>query len=345
MHATACIACVFSWDEERTWHDAGTHCLQPSCGNAQRTPRPDARPRSYRKYSTIFIVENKRQMCTHPSVFVLTLRRWTTHWQLSQSIQKKKKKETIREWGKGGGGFTLNASDSHWFDAFADAGRGLGWWMQSLWVSHYSWASLPLASVSSLSPPLYTTWWELGVFHSRETQLAEQSLKRAAVVGELSFHPYKSGVSWPTFSFFFFYQWEERRGLLLISSQGQQRTQFGEYNVTGDIKTPNPSTCLCDIFYSNHMWSGSIFVKAAGSGVASHAADFSYDRHCWRVTEHGTILLPALAVLFCVTAWPPAVCQEGVTKAPKRSGMVTDTQYDQYTCVFIYKNILSCRCI
>lgn len=145
--------------------------------------------------------------------------------------------------------------------------------------------------------------------------------------------------------FFFFYQWEERRGLFLILSQGQQRTQFREYNVTGDIKTPNPSTCLCDLSYSNHMGTVvRVYIrKAAGTWVVSHAADFSKDRHCRGVTEHCTILLPNLDVLFCVTAWPPAVCQEGVTKAQKLSGIVTDTKYDQCTCVFINKHILSCR--
>lgn len=32
-----------------------------------------------------------------------------------------------------------------------------------------------------------------------------------------------------------------------------------------------------------------------------------------------------------------------MTKAQKLSGIVTDTKYDQCTCVFIYKHILSCR--
>lgn len=208
MHATVRIVCVFSWDEKRTWHDAGTHCLLPSCGNAQRTPRPDARPRSFRKYSAIVIVENKRQMCTHPSVFVLTLRRWTTHWQLSQSIQKKGNHQRVRERGRRLY-FKCQRFTLVWCVRWCRKRVGLV--NAGSLVSHYSWASLPLASVSSLSPPLYTTWWELGVFLSRETQLAEQRLKRVAVVGELSFHPYKSGESWPTCSFFFFFFLPMRR--------------------------------------------------------------------------------------------------------------------------------------
>lgn len=79
------------------------------------------------------------------------------------------------------------------------------------------------------------------------------------------------------------------------------------------------------------QWSGSIFVKLLALGL--------YPTPLISVmigTAEGSLL-------FCVTAWPPAVCQEGVTKAQKLSGIVTDTKYDQCTCVFIYKHILSCR--
>lgn len=267
------------------------------------------------------------------------------NYSLAAVAVNPKKKETIREWGEGGGGFALNASDSDWFDAFADAGRGLGWWMQGLWCHiihelHSHWPQFPLCL--RLCTQRDGNW----AFSSAERRNWLSRVKESCggwwvIVSSIQIR----GIMADFFLFFFFYQWEERRGLFLISSQGQQRTQFREYNVTSDIKTPNPSTCLCDLSYSNHM--GTVvrdyIRKAVGTWVVSHAADFSNDRHCWRVTEHCTILLPDLDVLFCVTAWPPVVCQDGVTKAPKLSGIVTDTQYDQCTCVFIYKHILSCR--
>lgn len=99
---SVCIACGFSWVEERTWHRAPTAAQPRKCTNDKASwgaPAPAKKPFKYYhcgKWNRYF---------HSPFGFVPTSRRWKTHWQLSQ-VNQKKKKQNSGEWEKGGGGFS-----------------------------------------------------------------------------------------------------------------------------------------------------------------------------------------------------------------------------------------------
>lgn len=128
-------------------------------------------------------------------------------------------------------------------------GRGLRWRRRVGLVNagcllpHYSWASLSLAGVSSLSPPLNTMWRGLGGFLSWEMQLAEQRLKSAAVVGELSFHFCKRGelcATGPTFSFFFSNEEGEKQVIYNVFSRGHGEHSLENTTWPVTLRHPTP---------------------------------------------------------------------------------------------------------
>ena len=94
-------------------------------------------------------------------------------------------------------------------------------------LSHYSWASLLLASVSAWSPPLHATRRELGVFLDRETRLAERRLKG---VGRIIFFIHtKEGSHGKLFHFFFF---PMRRERVIYNGHGEHSYENTTWPVT-----------------------------------------------------------------------------------------------------------------
>lgn len=243
-YACCCLYRLVFYHELRSERDS-RHLLQTSCGNAQRTPRPDARPRPLRKYSTIVILENYIQMSTHPSVLSQLHEDEILIGSCRSQSKKKGKQRRVREKGALPLVKCQRLTLVLWVCCHIERQRahGLQWRKKAEMVNagslllHYSWASLPLDSVSSLSPPLHTTWRELGVFLSWETQLAEQKLKRAAVVGEYHFIPAKEGA---TFFFFFSPMRREKSKLFIMpfKSHGEHSLENTTWPVT--LRHPTP---------------------------------------------------------------------------------------------------------
>lgn len=98
----------------------------------------------------------------------------------------------------------------------------------------------PIGRLVHLSPPLSKTWGELGVFLKRELRLAEHKLK-SAVIGGLSFRPFKSRGSWVGTTLFLFVPGEERdkQQAIYNAIDGSQTASFWGDSVTSYINTSN----------------------------------------------------------------------------------------------------------
>lgn len=102
---------------------------------------------------------------------------------------------------------------------------------------------------------------------------------------------------WATFFFLSPMSREKSNRVIYNVIQGSWRTSLLEYNVTSDIKTPNPLH-ISNIYSNHYGTAGGVYII----GRASH-----YNLLSWSDTEQGSILLPCSNVLLCVTAWPLTV--------------------------------------
>lgn len=94
-------SCVLSWVEERTWQQA------PTANQLRKRAKDTASWCAPASIEEVFNYCHSGKLYTDvysPFGFVPTSRRWNTHWQLSQSIQKKRK--TAESEGEGGVAFS-----------------------------------------------------------------------------------------------------------------------------------------------------------------------------------------------------------------------------------------------
>lgn len=112
----------------------------------------------------------------------------------------------------------------------------------------------PIGRFLQLSPPLWKTWGELGVFLKRELPLAEHKLK-SALIGGLSFRPFKSRGSWEFGQPFSFCprRGEDKQRAIYNAIEGSRTASFWGDSVTSDINTSN-YLHLCVLTSKKSAW-------------------------------------------------------------------------------------------
>lgn len=157
------------------------HQLRPNCGNAQRTQRRmRAHAPGEQLFEHCYVGKHEDWTCTYPPVLSLL---YEDELNISSCRSQSEGGSQRGVWGGEGAAasvkcrtFTLvwcaryhaEGQCTHSLGCRKKAGFTSG---DEFLLSHYSWASLPLAPVCFL--PLCAAWRELGVFLRPGSQLAE----------------------------------------------------------------------------------------------------------------------------------------------------------------------------